>query len=255
CVCGRGGHVLNFRVLASLLDSEQPFYGLESRALDGQHSANVRIEDMAADYLQEIRTFQPEGPYFLGGYSFGGIVAFEMAQQLRQNGQKVALLVLFDSIRDVSPLKRWLYNAMNLLRFRVHPLVFLKYLLNFLQHQFREKSYSNRLLRPFFSSKSRPHWSSTIDEVTYRVAQANYKAVKEYEPSVYSGTLTILRATERNVDQQHVYRAPDLGWGDLIGGRIEVHSVPGYHGKMLSQPYVQDVAQQLGSCLDEAQKT
>ncbi len=255
CVCGRGGHVLNFRVLASLLDSDQPFYGLESRALDGQNSANVRIEDMAADYIQEICAFQPEGPYFIGGYSFGGIVAFEMAQQLRQQGKKVALLVLFDSIRDVSPLKRYVYHAVNLLRFRVHPVVFGRYLFRFLSQKLEQKARGIKFLRPLLPSKSRPHWSATIDEVTYRVAQANYQAVKDYNPQVYRGDMTILRASERDEDQQHVYRDPNLGWGNLIGGTIDVHSVPGYHGKMLSQPHVQEVAKQLEACLDKAQGT
>jgi pimeloyl-ACP methyl ester carboxylesterase len=97
CIHGLGGEVLSFRELAMHLGAEQPFYGLQPQGLDGKQPLHNRIEDMATQYIREIQTLQPQGPYFLGGYSFGGIVAFEMAQQLQRQGQKVALLAMLDS--------------------------------------------------------------------------------------------------------------------------------------------------------------
>ncbi len=73
---------------------DQPFYGLQSQRITGSQNT---IEEMAASYIKEIRTIQPDGPYFLGGASFGGVVAFEVARQLSVQGIEVGLLVLFDT--------------------------------------------------------------------------------------------------------------------------------------------------------------
>src|SRR5207253_947469 len=96
CVHGVFGEVLGFRDLARHLGPDQPVYGLQARGLDGKQPPLTRIEDMAACYLQEVRALQPAGPYSLGGVSFGGVVAYEMAQQLLAAGAEIGLLILFD---------------------------------------------------------------------------------------------------------------------------------------------------------------
>ncbi len=102
CIHGGGSQVLIYRNLAVRLGREQPLYGLQPVGLDGRQPGLERVEDMAATYLQAIRTRQPCGPYYLAGLSFGGVVAFEMAQQLRAQGQEVALLALFDTQLEAS---------------------------------------------------------------------------------------------------------------------------------------------------------
>lgn len=97
CPQGVGGNVLVYRDLARYLGPDQPVYGLQAQGLDGKKSPYFRLEDMAADFINQIRTIQPEGPYFLAGLSAGGRVAFEIAQQLHTQGQKVALLAMFDT--------------------------------------------------------------------------------------------------------------------------------------------------------------
>src|SRR4029077_8113983 len=97
CVHGSGGNVLNFRDLSQAMGRSQPFYGLQSRGIDGVSRPHHSIEEMAAAYVTEVREVQPEGPYLLGGYSGGGVVAFEMAHQLTAAGEAVALLVMFDT--------------------------------------------------------------------------------------------------------------------------------------------------------------
>src|SRR5215469_7547862 len=82
--------------LARYLDPDQPLYGFMHQGWDGKPAQYRTIPNMAAHYLSEIRTVQPHGPYFLGGYCFGGILSFEIAQQLREEGQEVALLVLLN---------------------------------------------------------------------------------------------------------------------------------------------------------------
>ncbi len=97
CVHGIGGNALNFERLGVWLSPDQPLYGLQAYGVDcGRPIA--RLEDMASAYIAAIHEIQPEGPYFIAGYSAGGIVAFEMVRQLRRAGKSVALLVLFDAL-------------------------------------------------------------------------------------------------------------------------------------------------------------
>ncbi|HAA27814.1 MAG TPA: hypothetical protein DCE56_09295 [Cyanobacteria bacterium UBA8553] len=97
CIHPIGGNVLEYVNLVRYLDSEQPVYGIQAQGLDEKQVPLNRVEDMASHYIKEIRTIQPEEPYFLAGYSFGGLVAFEMAQQFHAQGQKVELLALLDA--------------------------------------------------------------------------------------------------------------------------------------------------------------
>jgi FkbH-like protein len=96
-VHGGGGQVLNFRLFSDTLGSDFPFYGLKTLYDEpGRVRRLLSIEQMAARYVTEIRRVQPDGPYALGGYSFGGVLAFEIAQQLRRAGETIAVLALID---------------------------------------------------------------------------------------------------------------------------------------------------------------
>ena len=97
CVHGAGGNVLLFHDLARLLGPDYPFYGVQAHGMDGSHDYLKTVEEMAKHYLKEIRELQPRGPYYLGGFCMGGQVAYEMAQILRQDGEKVALLAMIDT--------------------------------------------------------------------------------------------------------------------------------------------------------------
>jgi thioesterase domain-containing protein/aryl carrier-like protein len=97
-VAGMFGNVLNLRHLASHLGADQPVYALQAKGLYGDDTPHRRFEDMATDYLREIRTVQPQGPYLIGGFSGGGVTAFEMAHQLRAAGEAVAGIVMLDAI-------------------------------------------------------------------------------------------------------------------------------------------------------------
>ena len=97
CVHGAGGNVLRLRDLAAHLGQSRAFHAIAARGLDGHRFPFDRIEDMAEEYLGTIREQQPSGPYLLGGFSIGGVIAFEMARQLRAGGERAALVVLIDS--------------------------------------------------------------------------------------------------------------------------------------------------------------
>ncbi|RYZ33447.1 MAG: amino acid adenylation domain-containing protein, partial [Myxococcaceae bacterium] len=97
CVHPVGGNVLAYAELARQLGPDQPFYGLQAQGLDGTSVPMGTVEEMATHYVQALRTVQPSGPYHLGGWSLGGVIAYEMAHQLRAAGEEVALLALIDS--------------------------------------------------------------------------------------------------------------------------------------------------------------
>ncbi|EEW26718.1 type I polyketide synthase [Rhodobacter ferrooxidans] len=102
-VAGMFGNVLNLRHLAQLLGTDRPFYGLQARGLYGDAAPHATLPEAAADYIAELRQVQPHGPYLLGGFSGGGLTAWEMAQQLEAAGEEVALLVLLDTPLPMRP--------------------------------------------------------------------------------------------------------------------------------------------------------
>ncbi|MEO0970104.1 MAG: amino acid adenylation domain-containing protein, partial [Cyanobacteria bacterium J06639_18] len=101
CVHPAGGHVLCYFNLARYLGDDQPFYGLQAQGFNGEEEPLTRVEDMASLYVQAIQKMKPNGPYQIGGWSFGGVVAFEVAQQLQRQGHEVSLLAILDSYMPV----------------------------------------------------------------------------------------------------------------------------------------------------------
>lgn len=89
CVHGVGGNVVEFEDLSRHIDADQPLYGIQAQGLDGKSPRHKTVEEMAAHYVKEIQEFQPEGPYYLSGSSFGGIIALEVARELLQQGKKL----------------------------------------------------------------------------------------------------------------------------------------------------------------------
>ncbi len=252
CVHGQQGNILNFRQLAHYLGTEQPFYGLQAVGLDGKQLPYFRVKEMAAHYIKEIRTIQPEGPYFLGGNSMGGTIAFEMAQQLYKQGQTVQVLVMFDTFnRDCFPrLKfRQQHYLAYLLRLGISKSV--PEVKEFLQRKLQEticKLYL-RLGRTLPLNSS-----STL------VAEANQQAKRNYTPQVYPGRITLFRASEPfgftklylPTPEDWYNRDPQHGWGELAGS-VLIHEVNGDHFSIFQEPHVQVLAEKLRACLDAAE--
>jgi thioesterase domain-containing protein len=254
CVHGQLGNVLNFRYLAHHLGSDRPFYGLQAQGLDGKQAPYFRVEDMAAHYIREIRTIQPEGPYFLGGNSMGGTVAFEMAQQLHKQGQKVAALVMFDTFgRGCFP--RLSFRQQHYLAYLLR-LGVSKSVLNEVNELLQRKR--QEIICKLYLSLGHPlphHLQRAF------VAEANMQAKKGYVPQVYPGRITLFRASEPSVFTQLYLPRPEdwynrdplHGWGNLAEGGLDLHDVPGDHFSLFEEPHVQVLAERLNACLDEAQ--
>lgn len=254
CIHGQQGNVLNFRKLSQYLGSDQPFYGLQAKGLDGKELPYFHVEDIATHYIQEIRTLQPEGPYFLAGNSMGGTIAFEMAQQLHRQGQKVALLVMFDTFGlDCFPrlsFRRQHYWAY-LLQLGIS-----KSLLNEVNELLQRKV--QEIISRLYLSLGRPLPQNLRNEL---VAEANMQAKRGYKTQLYPGCVTLFRASQPAsfsklylpTSEDWYNRNPQHGWSEVVGGGLEIYDVPGDHFSMFEEPHVQVLAEKLRTCLDEAQ--
>lgn len=256
CMHGAGGNVLIYRDLARRLGPDQPFYGLQAPGLDGSCPPLTRVEDMAALYSKEIRRVQPHGPYFLGGYCMGGTVAFEIARQLRAEGESVALLALFDTIdwSKIPPPKMWdraLYSAERLL---FHVANFFR-LPSAGKTRFLKEKYQilrNRIpvwkgiLLSRFGKSSDAQASESV--VLARIWQANDRACWEYTPRPYPGSVTDFRPQK----QYRLLDRPDVKWDRLAQEGQKVVTLPTYPAGMLVEPFVEHLAAALGTCIEEA---
>jgi thioesterase domain-containing protein len=259
CIHGQGANVLIFQDLARHLGPEQPFYGLQARGLDGKHAPLYRVEDMAAYYLQEVRTVQPQGPYFLGGYSLGGAIALEMAQQLHRQGEEVAFVGLLDTFgpgcfKPVSFPEQLARQWRILLRFGP------EYPVKKFRKQFGKgrQDVASKIYRSLGLSLPSGMLRTSIMEAAKR-------AGSNYVPQTYSGHLTLFRASDLPGEDWYYHppgmptpddwytRAPQYGWDKVAGGGLEIHDIPGSHGSMLKEPQVRSLAEKLRACLEQAQ--
>ena len=243
CVHLVDGNVLSYRDLARHLPPDQPLYGLQSRGLDGVSRINSRIEDMASDYVSEVRRSHPGGPYAICGWSFGGLVAFEMARQLELAGQSVALVAMFDTHvpgklhiggPGSQPRRPALARATTLLlrgRDRLQTIGSL---------------FEARLWRMLVLWHRHGGW---LPRALQKVTHANRNALRDYVPQPYGGRVMLFKAA------QHLSQRPrDLlfGWGPVAAGGVEIHEAPGHHLDMVFEPHARTLAEKLTRCLDKA---
>ncbi|PSR17800.1 amino acid adenylation protein [filamentous cyanobacterium CCP3] len=244
-VLGKNGSF--FHPLARHLDPAQPVYGLSAQMTDRRTAPRNKIKDLAAFYVQEIRQVQAIGPYFLTGVSFGGEVAFEIAQQLVRQGETVALLALMDTYGPEKISAKFERVSSHFANFFDRGL---PYLLNRVQRRWvdvwQALSYCHNKL------KLKLGQNLTYEQQFLMVLEENKTASKNYVYGIYPGKLTFFRATEE-IYYSQTYLDKGLGWRDLAGGGLEIHDVPGDHMSMLDEPHVQVLAQKLTSCLSKAQ--
>lgn len=255
CMHPVGGNVFCYFELARQLGGEQPVYGLRARGINEHEEPLERLEEMAAYYNSAIRQLQPHGPYLLGGWSLGGILSFEMARQLRQQDEQVALVALIDSYAPIAEIDYRVAESSD-----AHLL--LKYMREVggelgqeLSASFEnlqqipeddqlafilEQAHAQRVLPPFIS----------LAEVRrlLRVFRSNRKAVEVYLPQSYAGAVELFRA----VDEVNEFSdEPTLNWNRYVT-KVDVHQIPGNHYSMLTRPHVQALAERLRASLDQA---
>ena len=239
CVHTLTGDVVAYGELARHLGQDQPFYGIRARGLDGKLKPHTEIETMAAQYINEMRRVQPEGPYFLGGMCFGGVVAFEMAQQLHAQGQEIGLLTLFDT--------------------PCPPFYFIRHIL------FQLRRYSWHLKEEALGAIRRVSGHSTVPGKrslahrlvslrttirVLRVDRANHCALQKYHPQVYPGRIVHFFRSQYWSRQSQDLR---MEWEKYAAGGVEIQTNPGDHHTMLREPHVRSLAEKLRGYLERAQ--
>jgi FkbH-like protein len=243
CVHPAGGYVLCYFDLGQYLGSDRPFYGLQSVGLDGQSEPLSRIEDMAACYIDAIKEIQPQGPYQLAGWSFGGLVAFEMAQQLHLQGQQVAFLGLIDtctpSLQPPAPED----NVAVLLELFGDQLDLSSEILEQLEPD-------AQLLHVLEKAKQAdmipPDWGLEQARHLLKIFHCNVKASYSYLPQVYSGKITLFPA---NQEKSFSTNDPTLGWSEFTNQDLEIYSISGTHHDIVKTPQVKLLAELISQCV------
>ncbi|MBW4642401.1 MAG: AMP-binding protein [Goleter apudmare HA4340-LM2] len=257
CVHPIGGNVLCYHHLANYLSPDQPFYGLQSLGLNGEGEPNTRIEDMASHYVKEILTIQPEGPYLLGGWSMGGLVAFEMAQQLQKQGQKVSLLALIDGrvpFSNIKPVNIDDYDAKILANFFQYLAsstgknISISY--DALQQLSADEQLNYILKQVQLTNLMPPDAGKEQLRCLLQVFKSNLQAMLNYTPHIYQNQMILFQASDRSSD---ALNESTQGWEQFSSKPVKIHTIPGDHYTMLSKPHVQVLAEQLMFYLDKAQ--
>jgi amino acid adenylation domain-containing protein len=244
-----GGHVFPFIGLAQCLGPDQPCYGLQARGVEEGQDPHTRIEDMAACYIEAIRSVQPEGPYLLGGWSMGGEIAFEMAQQFHAQGQRVALLALLDaripsSGENVADEDFEAILLADVVRYFGLPKDFSESLALIPQNELLARVLEQGKRSGLIPADIEASQAHRLIEL----CKSDFRASRNYVLHRYPGRVTLFRARE---DLSGNRLDPTLGWSDWADGGVDVQIVPGNHATMVYKPNVETLAEKLAACIDQ----
>jgi thioesterase domain-containing protein len=236
CVHPVGGNVLCYAPLARQLGTEQPFYAFQSPEPE-QHT----IEAMAEHYSQQMLSVQPEGPYRLGGWSMGGVIAFEMARQLAEKGEDVQLLALIDCYAPQSIARP---EHFDLLRMFVEDIEGTSgRSLGFSLDELRQLSLEVLLERARVLEFVPDELGPAELQGLFELYRANLSALLAYEPRPYAGKVTLFRSAGSDVD-------PARGWMPYAPD-LDVFEIEGDHYSIINGPPVKVLAERLGKLLNE----
>ena len=251
--------MVGFQALVKHLGGDQPVYGLQSLGLDGKTATPKSVKKMAEHYINEIISVYPKGPYNLAGMSFGGAVAYEMAQQLHARGYQAGLLALFDSYpkgeSELLPLTEKFDQEINFWKRR-------------LEGHWRElralratdvPAYVRRKVRTLRRRFKSQIWRialrlhgwiigpTDLPPILHDVRESNAMAARNYVSQPYPGKVVLFMASESISSNKQLLRTD---WDRLALGGMEVLEVPGDHVTMIEEPHVPVLAGQLRACLD-----
>lgn len=256
-----GGMFWGYVNLSRHLGTDQPVYGLKSRGLDGREELGS-IEEMAAQYVADIRRLQPHGPYHLGGYCFGGTVAMEMARQLNTQGEEVALLALLNCSPPNSDYDRVSWTPTWALRFGRNLLYWADYCRQWTPPQRREffrwkKEILKQRVARLLGRDSGPPLKIDADNLVdlssfptdqRKLWRIHIDSLLKYHPQRYTGRVHLFRSPGHPLICSF---EPDYGWGCLAAGGVDISIVPGVHEKILEEPCVRSLAKELKNRIEE----
>ena len=251
CVHPAGGNVFCYMDFARYLGQEQPFYGLQSIGFIKSQKPLTKIEDMATHYIKSIRTIQPKGSYNIGGWSIGGVIAFEMAQQLQRTGHEVATLVLIDSFSPLSVRiteennDTMIINQLAKESFDFHSKgISTNMVNNNLQQPSSEVQLSKIIERAKKHNILPPNFEKKSINRLLQIFKANINAFSNYVPLPYQGKIVLFCAEKKSM-------MPDmnLGWSDMVKGGIDRYELKGDHYSIIQEPNVRDLSKILKDLL------
>jgi amino acid adenylation domain-containing protein len=245
-VSGYGGALLPFRALAGALGTDQPLYVLDFNSMAdlSEDDAVVTVERIATRMLVDMRRIQPHGPYHLAGFSLGGKIVYEMAQQLHRDGESTRLLALLDCAAPGYP------------RMRSFPVRALLHIRHALAHDRREalryiadrvlmlRKYFWRVDRKLFEGDDDAGATAVAREIETR-SKAAYDAWRAYVPARYAGHITLIAAGRRAYQPGVIRDDPMMGWPALVAGGVDLATLPCDHVQMLDEPYAPELARLL----------
>ena len=253
-VHGTGLTVLVFNSLAKSMDPDQPIYGLQARGLNGEDPFET-IEELASYYISEILEKNPNGPYCLAGYSFGGIVAFEIARQLKAFGKEVMMVAIFDTnadnsdnfITQAAKVKKKFFRQFSKAKFILrglgkHPLSTMNYQLYYFKTKFRSVFEKLGLLDRLVQEEEE------LSIYASRINEANDRAIAKYKMVPYDGAVDLFRVDTR------LYYIDDpiyLGWKPYALKGLNIYDIPGDHKTFLLYPNYIEFAKILQECIDQ----
>jgi len=243
-VHGAGGNVLGFRDLSHYFGKDQPLYGLQARGVDGKQPPHETILEMATAYLAEVREVQPHGPYFLGGYSGGGVVAYEMAQLLRAVGEPVAFVGLIDSwctqMKRRNKVARALLHAGRVVRRGPG------YPINILRMKWERMKSARE------SQEARQEGGVMPQAMRGQEVQFAFeRAFENHRVEPYDGRVWLYRCTDHDLGTRYVFEE-DLGWRHFVANGLSITQCPGNHYSMCTEPNVQVLCRHMMAGVDEA---
>lgn len=254
CIRPYGGNVLCYYHLARYLGCDQPFYGLQetSTLFEKPFQPYSQIADMATHYISSMRAVQPKGPYFLGGWSMGGVVAFEIANQLQSQGEQVALLALFDSKAPIADNISTNYQDVDdttllaELATATAQSFGKELLLSSEIKQIEPEKQVSYILQQMKAANLTPP-DVKLEQIGYylQVCRSDNQAIRNYQPQIYPQRITLF-STENNQNTDSAQ-----GWHKLSTQTVEVIFVPGDHQTMIALPNVQILAEQVKIYLDK----
>ena len=254
-----GRTVIVFSDLARRLGSDQPIFGHEPLGLDGTSAPDRSVERMASRYLSDLKSIQPQGPYYLGGMCFGVAVAYEMAAQLEHGGETVAMLALLDPEKVPGQGSRPTVDGQLPPRLR-RPLRYPRRVLHYLgrvPYHWRKGELLAAMRRLLTRTARRVYRrfggpKSEVKKRAENVWRVHQRASDLYKPKRYSGPLHLFCTADHRPFANHL-----AGWSELTGKRPNLHVIPGEHNRadsFMKEPHVQVLAAMLAACLDEAAK-
>ncbi|MFK7804318.1 MAG: SDR family NAD(P)-dependent oxidoreductase [Anaerolineae bacterium] len=244
CIHGAGGNVLNFQKLSHHIGSDQPFYGLQAQGVDGTLPALTSIEEMATVYLKAIRTVVPSGPFLLGGYSGGGVVAYEIAQKLKSAGEQVPLVIFMDSFHPKIESQRIPIGEHWRQMVQWGP----GYVRERLKAKEAKKSEAKKTADALHWVANHPRQVVPLEFREPYIVHHFLTALRKYDTLPYDGRVVQFTASETWIVYQHV--GADRGWADLIPN-LEMLTAPGDHDQLFLEPNVQALGSQLQSLIKQ----